>query len=385
MVELPTAAVAAPPAPTQAELQRWYDNHPWLYAVPEFRRVKAAVLTPETVEKTLTATDAELRAYYDNNQALYVTPAKRSVQVVVLHDEAAAKALAAKWSGGADWAAIQQAAKDAGGTAVELDDTTAAGIPEPALAQAAFATSADTVAAPVQTPLGWDVLKVTKITQGAEQSFEQAKEQIRARVLADKAGGQIYDAVNKLDDILGTGVGLDKLPSDLGLVGVQGTLDADGNTTDGKPAPIPGPPELRKALVEAAFKTPQGQPPAQLIEVPAQSGASSYFALTVEGITPPAEKPFNEVKDDVAADWTQAAREHAAEQQAAKLLEAVNGGQTLADASTVAGLTVRQSPLVTRESRGVRHAGFAATRAVRAAPARGGDGADAGRVRRRGT
>ena len=352
MVELPLATVPAPPAPTPAELQRWYANHPWRYRSPEFRRIKAAVLTPETLAKTLTASDAELHAYYDSHKDLYVVPSRRSVQVVVLQDEAKAKALAAQWSGGADWATIQKAAQADGGTAVALDNTTQPGIPDPSLAQAAFSAQPDTVAGPMKTALGWDVLKVTKETPGTEQSFEQAKPEILARVLAEKAASQIYDSANKVDDVLGTGAGLDKLPSDLGLAGVQGTLDARGDTPEGTPAPIPGPPELRKALVEAAFKTPPGQPPAQLTEVPAaqSNGASSYFALTVESVTPAATKPFDTVRSEVEADWTAAARQKESEEEAAKVLTAVQGGQSLADAATVAGLTVQQTKPVTRDA-----------------------------------
>ena len=352
MVELPFATVPAPPAPTTAELQRWYANHPWLYRSPEFRRIKAAVLTPETLEKTLTATDAELHAYYDSHKEVYVVAPRRSVQVAVLQDEAKAKALAAQWNGGADWAAIQQAAQADGGTAVALDNTTQQGIPDPTLAQAAFAAQPNTVSAPVKTALGWDVLKVTKETSGTQQSFDQAKPEILARTLADKAASQIYNSANKVDDVLGTGAGLDKLPSDLGLVGVQGTLDANGNTPEGTPAPIPGPPELHKALVEAAFKTPPGQPPAQLTEVPpAQgNGASSYFALTVESVTPSATKPFDALRGEVEADWTAAGRQKEAEEAAAKLLAAVQGGQSLTDAATVAGLTVRETKPVTRDA-----------------------------------
>ncbi len=352
-VELPVATVSAPPAPGTAELQRWYANHPWLYRSPEFRRIKAAVLTPGTLERTLTATDAELHAYYDSHRELYVVAPRRSVQVAVLQDEVKAKALAAQWSGGAaDWAAIQQTAQADGGTAVALDNTTQEGIPDTSLAQAAFAAQPDTVSAPVKTALGWDVLKVTEETSGTQQSFEQAKPEILARVLTDKAASQIYDSANKVDDILGTGAGLDKLPSDLGLVGVQGTLDANGNTPEGTPAPIPGTPDLRKALVEAAFKTPPGQPPAQLTEVsPAQgNGASSYFALTVESVTPATTKPFDAVRGEVEADWTEAARQKEAEEAAAKLLAAVQGGQSLTDAATVAGLTVRETKPVTRDA-----------------------------------
>ncbi len=351
MVEVPFATEAAPPALNDAELQRWYDDHPWQYRVPEFRRIKAVVLTPDSYGKTLTASDAELRAYYDAHKAEYVTPARRSVQVVVLSDAAKAKALATQWRGGAGWDAIQQAAKTAGGTAVELDDTTAQGIPEESLAKAVFAAQPGSVGEPVHTALGWDVFKVIQASPGTNQDFDAVMDQIRARVVADKAVSGIYDVANKIDDTLGTGSGLDKLPNDVGLIGVEGTLDADGNTKDGKPAPIPGPPELRNALIEAAFKMPPGQPPAQLTEVPAKSGpGSSYFAVTVEQVFPAAEKPFAEVKDQVAADWTEAARQKEAEQAATKLLTAVQGGQSLNDAATVAGLTVRQTPLVSRSS-----------------------------------
>ena len=131
--------------------------------------------------------------------------------------------------------------KTAGGSAVQLDDTTETGIPDPTLAKAAFAAQPDSVSDPVKTALGWDVLKVIKAIPGSEKTFEQAKPEVRDRVLADKAAGQIYEAASKIDDILGTGVGLDKVPSDLGAVGVEGTLDANGDTADGKPAPIPGP------------------------------------------------------------------------------------------------------------------------------------------------
>ena len=37
----------------------------------------------------------------------------------------------------------------------------------------------------------------------------------------------MYDRANKVDNVLGSGASLDEMPSDLGLVGVAGTLDAE--------------------------------------------------------------------------------------------------------------------------------------------------------------
>jgi peptidyl-prolyl cis-trans isomerase D len=350
MVEFPFGAAPEPPAPTEADLRRWYDNHPDLYATPEFRRIKAIVLSPETLAKDIPITDADVQAAYDQHKALFIKPEKRSAEVISAPDETTAAALAAAWRGGADWAAMQKAAQDAGGSAVALDDATEPEFPDADLARSVFAATPDAVSDPTKGALGWHVVRVTKVTPGSAQSFDDAKAEIRTQMLSAKAAELMYDRANKVDSVLGSGAGIDEIPGDLGLVGVAGTLNAAGNTKDGTPAPLPGPSELRSALIKAAFETQKGDP-LRLIEVQTPAaGGSAYYAISVEDVTPPAEKPFDEVKEQVVADWTRDERRHAQEQAAAKLLAAVKGGQSLADAATVAGVTVRRTPLVTRDS-----------------------------------
>ncbi len=112
----------------------------------------------------------------------------------------------------------------------------------------------------------WYVVKVTKVTPGSDRRLDDVKDELRNDVLADKAADLMYDRANKVDDVLGSGASLDEMPGDLGLAGVAGTLDAEGNTADGTPAPIPGPDELKTALIAAAFEAQKGDPP-QLTEV----------------------------------------------------------------------------------------------------------------------
>jgi peptidyl-prolyl cis-trans isomerase D len=303
MVEFPFAAETAP-APTDAELQRWYDNHPYLYSTPELRRIKAIVLSPQTLAKDIPITDDDLRAAYEQRKADYVTPEKRSAQVVSAADEAKARALADQWRGGADWAVMQAAAQKDGASAVALDDATPQEFPDTDLAKAVFAAPADAVSDPVKGALGWYVLKVVKVTPGTARTFDQVKDELRNRLLAEKATDLMYDRANKIDNLLGNGTSLDQMPGDLGLAGVAGTLDSKGNTKEGTPAPIPGPQELKTALIAAAFQAQKGDPP-QLAEVQTPSvGGSAYYALGVEDIIPPAPKPFDEVKQQVTEDWT---------------------------------------------------------------------------------
>ena len=341
-VELPFAA-AEPPAPTDADLQRFYDNNGDRYSAPEFRRIKAVILSPETVARDIEVPEADIGAYYDQHKAEYVVPGKRSVEVVVAQDEAQAKEIATTWTVISDWDAVQKVAASAGASAAALDDATTAEFPSPELAQAVFAAPAQAVTGPIQSALGWQVFRVTKVTAGSERTLAQATDDIHAKLARERAVDEVYSRANKLEDALSASASLDDLPADLGVAAVTGTLNAQGNTQAGEPAPIPGSPALRQALVAAAFAAQKNDPP-RMIEGPDQS----YFAVAVEDDTPAALKPFASVEAQVREDWEHDARRKEQERAAASLLTATQAGSSLDDAATVAGQRLQTTPPVLR-------------------------------------
>ena len=91
-----------------------------------------------------------------------------------------------------------------------------------------------------------------------------------------------------------------------GWSGVAGTLDSKGMTPEG----IAGADSRAEGTEgrhhrRARSRRSVGDPP-RLTEVPTPStGGSAYYALAVEGIIPPGEKPFDAVKDQVLDDWKQ--------------------------------------------------------------------------------
>jgi peptidyl-prolyl cis-trans isomerase D len=348
MALFPFAAAPEPAAPDEIALQRWYENHPDSYTTPEYRRIKAIELSPQSLSSEVTISDEELQTAYDEHKAEYVAAEKRSAEVISAPDETKARSLAEKWRGGADWAAMQAAAKADGASAIVQDDATEVQFPDPDLAKAVFSGSVDAVSEPVKGQLGWFVAKVTKIAGGSVTTFDQAKEALRARALAAKGADLMYERANKLDQLLGNGTGLDNLPADLGVIGVTGTLDSKGYTAENAPAPIPGPAELKAAIIAAAYQARQGDPP-QLTEVQTPStGGSAYYALTVESIIPPGKKPFDTVRNQVADDWKQDQRRRFQDQAATAMMVSVQDGKSFSDAASVAGVTPKLSPLVTR-------------------------------------
>ena len=348
MARFPIASAPEPPVPDEPTARRWYDNHPDLYATPEYRRVKVIVLSPATLASEVTVTDQDLQTAYDQHKAEYTTIAKRSAEVISTTDAAKATALADQWRAGADWTAMQAAAKADGAAAIEQNDATETQFPDPDLAKAVFSAPADTVPPPIKGALGWFVIRVTKAVQGGVQPFELVKDQLRQRLATEKSLGLVYDKANKIDGELGNGMSLDALPPDPGVAPATVTLDQNGDTPEDRPASLPGEAEIRSAIAAAAFSAQKGDPP-QLTEVQTPSvGGSGYYALSVDDITPAGEKPFETVRETVIQDWRADQRRHSAETAAASMLQAVKAGKAFSDAARDAGVTPTLSPLVTR-------------------------------------
>lgn len=348
IVAFPIASTPEPPLPDEAAARRWFDNHPELYATPEYRRIKAIVLSTATLASEITVTDKDIQAAYQEHLSEYTTVARRSARVISTTDEAQAKSLADQWRNGADWPAMEAAAKAAGAAAIAQDDATERQFPDPDLAKAVFGTAPDTVSAPVKGALGWFVVQVTKATAGGVQPFDDVKDKLRQRIVTERALERVYDEANKIDGMLGNGTALDALAPEQGVAGTTVTLDQRGFAPDGTVAAIPGEQEMRAAIVAGAFEAQKGDPP-HLAEVQTPStGGSGYYAVTVEDITPAGQKPFELVRDAVNEDWRADQRRHSAEVAAAAMLNAVKDGKAFSDAARDAGVAAHLSPLVMR-------------------------------------
>lgn len=311
MVSLPFTAIPVPAAPDDAALHRYFDNNKDRFKAPEYRRIKVVLLSPETIAHGLDVPEADERRAYDSLITKYQVAEKRSVQVLIVPDETHAKQLAGLWTGGVAWAQLQATAKDA--TPISLDDATLASIPSPDIAKLVFAAPADVVTGPAKTDAGWVVLRVSKITPPVNRTFEQAKDELHDLVGRQQAAALLSPRVQKLQDAIAGG-GLDAIPGDLGAVAAEGTLDTQGLTQAGEPAPFPGSAAIRKAILAQAFAARKGDVPTLM-----QGPENSWYALAVEDVTPARPLTFEQAGDRLRADFQQDAVRHADEQAAAAL------------------------------------------------------------------
>ncbi len=272
-VDIPIAGQAAPAAPADAVLRRYWRNQQSQFAAPEYRQIKLVLLSPTVLAQREVVSDADVAAAYGRATAGQSAVALRSVQVVTSADAGQAAALAKAWAAGASWADVQALAKQDGATAIALDQATQAQFPSPQMGAAVFAAAPNSVVGPVPGPFGAFVFKVTDV-RSSQPDAANVRAEIKQQLQLQKAQADVAQDVDALQDALAAHTPLDQLPGNIGLAALQGNLDADGNTEDGTPAPIPGGAAVHDAVVKAAFATAMNQP-AQLVTVP----DGSYFRL----------------------------------------------------------------------------------------------------------
>jgi peptidyl-prolyl cis-trans isomerase D len=343
MVVLPFAGQPLPPAPTQAVLHRFYDNNPNRYSAPEYRHIKAVILSPDTIGRSLSVSDADLKAYFVQHKADYVSPEQRALQVITASSATSGTGLAALWKSGISWDAMQAAAKAQGATAVDLPLSTPEQVPSPELAKAAFAATLNAVTGPVTEPLGVQIFRVTAIQPARNPSFESLHAILQGKAAAEKALDLIDARAQKLQDLFAGGAKIDEVPADIGAMGAEGTLDAQGKTQEGTLAPLPAPQDIRQQIIDTAFKTNPGD----AIQ-PVEGANHVWFAVAVDSITKPTKRPFELVQAQVLSDWQVDQVHHRQETEATHLLTLVNAGQTLQSAAWGSGLQVTTTPPLTR-------------------------------------
>jgi peptidyl-prolyl cis-trans isomerase D len=344
-VAIPLAAQQTPAPPADAVLQRYWHNHAADFTAPEYRTIKLVILAPSLLANNETVSQADVDAAFTRTAAAQAPSLPlRSVQVIAASNLAASSRLEAAWKSNTSWAKMQTMAKSFGANPIELDHAKQAEIPSPELAAAVFAATPGQIVGPVAGAGQMFVLKVTDVSSSGPDTTAQ-KAQIKQQLQLQKAQADVAQDVDNLQDALAGQTPLDKLPGNLGLVAVEGTLDANGNAMDGTPAPIPGGSDLKAAIVKTAFLAHVSDA-AQLLNGP----NGTYYALTLDSVSAPALQPYAQVKAKVLAAWTQDEIIREAEVKAAALLAAVNQGQTLDAVASAAGYAVTMTPGFTRNA-----------------------------------
>ncbi|WP_298357909.1 peptidylprolyl isomerase [uncultured Litoreibacter sp.] len=276
------------PAPTDAQLQSFYETNGSQFETPEVRKVTYAWITPEMIIDKIEVDEAQLRELYDARAEQYIQPERRLVERLGFADADAAAAAKAQIDAGE--ITFDQLVTDRGLTLqdvdqgeVSRDDLTAE------VADAVFALTEPGVTDPVNTSLGPVLYRVNALLEATTVTFEDARSELTGEFTADRARRDIGDQITEFDDLLVGGASIEELGTETDMQ--SGTLDFTADVSDG----IAGYDEFRN---EVAQLTTSDFPEIRELS---DGGA---FAVRLDEIVAPALPPLADIRADVVAAWT---------------------------------------------------------------------------------
>lgn len=302
--------------PDEATLKAWHEANGDRFTAPETRKISYAWINPDMLSSEVQLDDAALRDAYDRNIDQFQRPERRMVGRLVFPSEADAEAARDQIEAGEK--PFESFVIERGLT---LDDIDLGEVARSDLGQAAdavFAAEQPGVVGPVQTDLGPALFSVNAILDPVDISFEDARDDLRGEAALSRAARQIQDRAPDYEDLLAGGATLEELAEETDLKLGQVDWTAEGNPEEGS---IAGYEAFRE---RAADITTSDFP--QLYEL-ADGGV---FAMRLDEIVPPTLKPFEDVREEVLADWKQAELQRrllelASEQRLAAVAEASPG------------------------------------------------------------
>ncbi len=329
-VILPEIALDAEvPAPTEAEIEARYAAAPDVYTAPEIRQISYVWLSPEDVAGEVEIDEEEVRALYEQRISEYVQEERRLVERLVYPNaEAATEALARLE---AEEASFEELVTARGLTlqAVDLGDVARGDLR--AAADAVFAAEAGDVIGPVETDLGPALFRVNAVLSAEEVTFEEAAADLREELARARARREIDRRSDEITDLMAGGAALEDLADRTGMT--LGQIDWTAEMTGGIADYAP--------FREAAASVQEGDFP----ELMAFEDGG-VFAVRLDGVTAPALRPLDEVRDQVIADVEAETRLRLRAERAEALAARIADGESF----EAAGLTPRTAANLTRRS-----------------------------------
>ncbi|HCL65756.1 MAG TPA: peptidylprolyl isomerase [Rhizobium sp.] len=327
-------------APEEAALSSWFETVKSRYRAPEFRDFTYVKLETSDIADVASISEEAMRADYESRKKSYEIPSSRTIEQLTFETREMADAAAAELESGTPF---DQLVADQGKTATDvlLGDFTRERMPDPVLADAAFAVTKEGGTTPVvDGTFGPVILRVTNIKEGRTRTFDEVKDEIRKALAEAAAQEDITSVHDQFEDLRASGSSLEEAAKELKLTAVSvKSVDRRGRDMSEAEVSVPS----RDQLIAEVFQTDIG-----VEALPISIGSDGYIWFEVNGITPERDRTLDEVREKAVADWTAEQQKIALGVKAESLKERVTNGETLAAIASELGIAVESKSGIRR-------------------------------------
>ncbi|MBM4242559.1 MAG: hypothetical protein FJ148_01935 [Deltaproteobacteria bacterium] len=322
-VKIPAADLTAQVQVTDAELEKFYEDNKARYAEPEKVKVELLGYPVDRFQDGVEVTEERITEHYETNlEARYTQPHEVRARHILVRvprdaDEATkAKARArideakGKIDAGGDFAALAKAYSEDPGSKEKGGDLGffPRGRMVGAFDEAAFALKPGEVSDVVESPFGFNVIKVEEVREERKKPLEEVREEVVVTLRNESATEKARAAADEDATALGNGATLDQIAEKRGL-----TVD--------RPEPLARNaafPSLGRSLplTNALWELKPGG-----LTAPVDVNGTIVIGKLIENVAS-VTPPFAEVKDRVDAAYRLQKATDAAKAEAEKVLAA---------------------------------------------------------------
>jgi peptidyl-prolyl cis-trans isomerase D len=360
-VLLPLKEFVPAEAPSDAEIQAYYDANKAAFETPEQVRVAYLLLDAEQLKAANAESgggaggvinEDELKARYEERIDEFVVPEQRRIRHILLtvpmdaDDTSAdavkqrAAALRERILAGEDFSVVAQEASEDPASAVAGGDLglVGRGIMDPGFEKAAFELDVGTVSEPVRSRFGYHLIEVTEVQGGNVKPFEEVRDQLAQEAAAGESEALFFDLAERLANLA--------YESPDSLIPAAETLGLTIQTSDwfdrtGGEGLFANPKVTAAAFSEDVLTLGNNS---ELMEP--DPDVMRAIVLRVDEHRPASVQPLDQVRDQVVETLQQQQASAAALDAARAMVERLQAGEEMA--SVAGGLEVQSTGLVGR-------------------------------------
>ena len=322
------------------EIEQYYQDFAPQFEESESRDVSFIELSVDDLAKSIVPADEDIANYYQENIEQYVIPEQRNVlQMVFDNQDSATKAIAALETGGDFYKVARDIAKQSK-TDTNLGFTSKDMLLEE-VAEDVFALKQGEFTQPIESSMGWHIMKVVGITPKKETSLKAATPKIIAEIRKDKAYEQASDVIAEIEDKIGAGANLKDIAKEYKAV----ISKADGIYENLKVKKVD--PKYKTLVtssdfVETAFSYNEGEI-SQVMET-----ENGFALLRVEKIHEAKQKDIAQVKPEIEKMWLDNEKSAIAQEIVNDVLHDLEDGDKFTDVAKRFNLNLKVSSPVKR-------------------------------------
>ena len=292
-------------SPNDEEIAKFLSENKALYKTKELRQVSYFEIDPKALESSATIAPEEAKKYYDSNPTLFTIEENKDFYHMIFEKKEQAQEFYQKLTSALDptksnikeqFVKIAKNSFKKNLTDISLEKITKNALPQE-ISSVISGLALNQLSEVVESKLGFHVFLLNNITASKQIAFDDIKNKINEKLIAEKKDKILQDSIAKINESLMVAKSLKEVATkfNLKITNISSTFNIEGRNENNVEI---GEINSLSDFTKNAFGLKQNQPS----KIFSNEKNGKYYALEVEKIVASRDPELNEIKSKIIGD-----------------------------------------------------------------------------------